>query len=44
VWFYEIYSDEESFKSHGGSDAFKAVMAKDSAYFKTLMGKLDIKN
>jgi hypothetical protein len=23
---------------------FKAVMARDNAYFKTLMGKLDIKN
>jgi len=28
VWFYEIYSDESSFKSHGGSDAFKGVMEK----------------
>ena len=28
VWFYEIYTDDASFKSHGGSDAFKGVMAK----------------
>jgi|SRR5207302_5709072 len=28
VWFYEVYTDESSLKSHGGSDAFKGVMAK----------------
>jgi len=25
VWFYELYSDEDAFKSHGGSDAMKAA-------------------
>jgi hypothetical protein len=30
--------------SYADDVAFKANMAKDSAYFKTLMGKLDIKN
>ena len=25
VWFYELYSDEDAFKAHGGSDAMKAA-------------------
>ena len=25
VWFYELYSDEDAFKTHGGSDAMKAA-------------------
>lgn len=25
IWFYELYSDEDAFKTHGGSDAMKAA-------------------
>jgi quinol monooxygenase YgiN len=28
IWFYELYSDEEAFKTHGGSDAMKEAFAR----------------
>src|SRR3954463_10450945 len=28
VWFYEVYSDDDAFKAHSGSEALKAAFAK----------------
>ena len=28
VWFYELYADEDAFKTHGGSDAMKEAFAR----------------
>jgi tripartite-type tricarboxylate transporter receptor subunit TctC len=42
--FREVLEKQNLGFAYADDIAFKAVMAKDSAYFKTLMGKLDIKN
>lgn len=42
--FREVLDKQNLGFAYADDVAFKAVMAKDSAYFKTLMGKLDIKN
>ena len=42
--FREVLQKQNLGFSYADDVAFKANMAKDSAYFKTLMGKLDIKN
>ncbi|MDM0074022.1 tripartite tricarboxylate transporter substrate binding protein [Variovorax sp. J2P1-59] len=42
--FREVLEKQNLGFAYADDVAFKAVMAKDSAYFKTLMGKLDIKN
>ena len=28
VWFYELYTNEDAFKTHGGGDALKAAFAR----------------
>jgi tripartite-type tricarboxylate transporter receptor subunit TctC len=42
--FREVLEKQNLGFSYADEAAFKANMAKDSAYFKTLMGKLNIKN
>jgi tripartite-type tricarboxylate transporter receptor subunit TctC len=42
--FREVLDKQNLGFAYADDVAFKATMAKDSAYFKTLMGKLDIKN
>jgi tripartite-type tricarboxylate transporter receptor subunit TctC len=42
--FREVLEKQNLGFAYADDVAFKAVMAKDSAYFKTLMGKLNIKN
>ncbi|UUZ64059.1 tripartite tricarboxylate transporter substrate binding protein [Polaromonas sp. P1-6] len=42
--FHEVLEKQNLGFSYADEAAFKANMAKDSAYFKTLMGKLNIKN
>ncbi|MDM0105767.1 tripartite tricarboxylate transporter substrate binding protein [Variovorax sp. J22R24] len=42
--FREVLEKQNLGFAYADDVAFKAVMAKDSAYFKSLMGKLDIKN
>jgi quinol monooxygenase YgiN len=28
VWFYELYADDDAFKTHGGSEAMKAAFGR----------------
>lgn len=42
--FREVLDKQNLGLSYADDVAFKANMAKDNAYFKTLMGKLDLKN
>jgi tripartite-type tricarboxylate transporter receptor subunit TctC len=42
--FREVLDKQNLGFSYADDVAFKANMAKDNAYFKALMGKLDIKN